>query len=311
LSSKESIGERSLRGAIGRNAGGQITGCLVGGNPYKQRALPNDPSLRRGASREAQLCQLSVEAGTARKQMADALLVIPARLASTRLPAKPLADLCGRPMIVHVLERATKAAVGPVVVATDSEEIVAAVGKAGGRAVMTRGDHPSGSDRVHEAADLIDPERRMKIVINVQGDMPSVEPGAIAAALRPLLDASVDIATTAAEIRDPAARDNPNFVKVVGSPVAAGRLRALYFTRASAPWGEGPLFHHFGLYAFRREALDRFVGLPPSPLELREKLEQLRALEAGMRIDVAIVERAPPEVNTPEDLDWVRASMRA
>jgi len=243
--------------------------------------------------------------------MADVLVIIPARMASTRLPGKPLADLCGKPMIVHVLQRATAAAVGPVVVATDSEEIVAAVAKAGGRAVMTRGDHQSGSDRVHEAAGLIDPERRARIVVNLQGDMPSIEPGAIASALRPLGDAQVDIATTAAEIRDPAARENPNFVKVVGSPVANTRLRALYFTRATAPWGEGPLYHHFGLYAFRREALDRFVVLPPSPLERREKLEQLRALEAGMRIDVAIVDRAPPEVNTPEDLDWVRASMRA
>ena len=242
--------------------------------------------------------------------MADVLVVIPARMASTRLPGKPLADLCGKPMVVHVLERASAAAVGPVAVATDSEEIVAAVAKAGGRAVMTRGDHQSGSDRVHEAAGLIDPERRARIVVNLQGDMPSIEPGAIAAALRPLGDAQVDIATTAAEIRDPAARENPNFVKVVGSPVANTRLRALYFTRATAPWGEGPLYHHFGLYAFRREALDRFVALPPSPLERREKLEQLRALEAGMRIDVAIVDRAPPEVNTPEDLDWVRASMR-
>ena len=242
--------------------------------------------------------------------MADVLVVIPARMASTRLPGKPLADLCGKPMVVHVLERASAAAVGPVTVATDSEEIVAAVAKAGGRAVMTRGDHQSGSDRVHEAAGLIDPERRARIVVNLQGDMPSIEPGAIASALRPLGDAQVDIATTAAEIRDPAARENPNFVKVVGSPVANTRLRALYFTRATAPWGEGPLYHHFGLYAFRREALDRFVALPPSPLERREKLEQLRALEAGMRIDVAIVDRAPPEVNTPEDLDWVRASMR-
>ena len=213
-------------------------------------------------------------------------------------------------MILHVLERAAAAAVGPVVVATDSAEIVAAVTAAGGRAVMTRDDHQSGSDRVHEAADLIDPERRASIVVNVQGDMPSLEPGAIAAALTPLADPQVDIATTAAVIRDPAARDDPNFVKVVGSPVAADRLRALYFTRANAPWGEGPLYHHFGLYAFRRDALRRFVALPPSTLERREKLEQLRALEAGMRIDVAIVDRAPPEVNTPEDLELVRAAMR-
>ena len=213
-------------------------------------------------------------------------------------------------MILHVLERAVAAAVGPVVVATDSAEIVAAVTAAGGRAVMTRDDHESGSDRVHEAADLIDPERRASIVVNVQGDMPSLEPGAIAAALTPLADPQVDIATTAAVIRDPAARDDPNFVKVVGSPVAADRLRALYFTRANAPWGEGPLYHHFGLYAFRRDALRRFVALPPSTLERREKLEQLRALEAGMRIDVAIVDRAPPEVNTPEDLELARAAMR-
>ena len=240
----------------------------------------------------------------------DVLVLIPARMASTRLPGKPLADLCGRPMILHVLERAVAAAVGPVVVATDSAEIVAAVTAAGGRAVMTRDDHESGSDRVHEAADLIDPERRASIVVNVQGDMPSFEPGAIAAALTPLADPQVDIATAAAEIRDPAARDNPNFVKVVGSPVAADRLRALYFTRANAPWGEGPLYHHFGLYAFRRGALGRFVALPPSTLERREKLEQLRALEAGMRIDVAIVDRAPPEVNTPEDLELARAAMR-
>jgi 3-deoxy-manno-octulosonate cytidylyltransferase (CMP-KDO synthetase) len=243
--------------------------------------------------------------------MADVLVVIPARMAATRLPGKPLADLCGKPMIVHVLERATAAAVGPVVVATDSEEIVTAVAKAGGRAVMTRADHESGSDRVREAADLVDLERRARIVVNVQGDMPTFDTSAIAAALGPLAERQVDIATTAAEIRDPAARQNPSFVKVVGSPVAPDRLRALYFTRATAPWGEGPLYHHFGLYAFRRDALDRFVALPPSALERRERLEQLRALEAGMRIDVAIVERAPPEVNTPEDLDWVRASMRA
>ncbi len=243
--------------------------------------------------------------------MDDVLVLIPARMASSRLPGKPLADLCGRPMILHVLERAMAAAVGSVAVATDSEKIVAAVTAGGGRAVMTRTDHESGSDRVHEAADAIDPERRAGIVVNVQGDMPTVEPDAIRAALELLADRGVDIATTAAEIRDPAARSNPNVVKVVGTPIAPGHLRALYFTRATAPWGEGPLYHHFGLYAFRRPALARFVALPPSALERREKLEQLRALEAGMRIDVAIVDRAPPEVNTPEDLDWVRAAMRA
>jgi 3-deoxy-manno-octulosonate cytidylyltransferase (CMP-KDO synthetase) len=242
--------------------------------------------------------------------MAEVLIVIPARMAATRLPGKPLADIGGKPMIAHVLERARAAAAGPVVVATDSEEIVAAVAKSGGRAVMTRGDHASGSDRVHEAADLVDPERKTSIVVNVQGDLPSFEPGAITALLAPLADPEVDIATLAAEIRDPAARDDPNIVKVVASPVGPDRLRVLYFTRAAAPWGEGPLYHHFGLYAFRRAALARFVGLAPSQLERREKLEQLRALEAGMRIDVMVVDRAPEEVNTPEDLERLRAELR-
>ena len=196
-----------------------------------------------------------------------------------------------------------------MVVATDSEEIGAAVAKSGGRAVMTRSDHQSGSDRVNEAANLLDPEREIEFVINVQGDLPSFAPSAIKAALDPLADAEVEIATVAAEIRDPAARENPHFVKVVGSPVSAERLRALYFTRATAPWGEGPLYQHFGLYAFRRAALAKFVALPPSPLERREKLEQLRAIEAGMRIDVSLVDRAPDEVNTPEDLERLRAEM--
>jgi 3-deoxy-manno-octulosonate cytidylyltransferase (CMP-KDO synthetase) len=243
--------------------------------------------------------------------MADILVVIPARLASSRLPRKPLAELAGRPMILHVMERAQQADIGPVVVATDADAIVAVVTAAGGRAVLTRDDHLSGSDRVNEAADLLDPDRRVGIVVNVQGDMPSVAPSAIRAALTPLSDGAVDIATTAAEIHDAALRADPNAVKVVGSPLGAERLRALYFTRATAPWGEGPLYHHFGLYAFRRQALARFVSLPPSALECRERLEQLRALEAGMRIDVAIVERAPPEVNVPADLAAADAALRA
>jgi 3-deoxy-manno-octulosonate cytidylyltransferase (CMP-KDO synthetase) len=243
--------------------------------------------------------------------MADILVIIPARMASSRLPRKPLAELAGRPMILHVMERAQQADIGPVVVATDAAAIVAVVNAAGGRAVMTRDDHPTGSDRINEAADILDPDRRVGIVVNVQGDMPSVEPSAIRAALTPLSDGAVDIATTAAEIHDPALRADPNSVKVVGSPLSAARLRALYFTRATAPWGEGPLYHHFGLYAFRRPALARFVSLPQSPLERRERLEQLRALEAGMRIDVAIVERAPPEVNVPADLAAASAALRA
>lgn len=241
----------------------------------------------------------------------DVLVIIPARMASSRLPGKPLADLAGRPMIVHVLERAQAAGIGPVVVATEAAEIAAVVTAAGGRAVLTRSDHPSGSDRVQEAADIVDPGRSAAIVVNVQGDMPTLEPHAIRAALAPLADPAVDIATAAAPIRDAAARNDPNVVKVVGSPLGPDRLRALYFTRATAPWGEGPLYHHFGLYAFRRAALARFVALPASTLEKRERLEQLRALEAGMRIDVALVERAPPEVNVAADIAPALAALAA
>jgi 3-deoxy-manno-octulosonate cytidylyltransferase (CMP-KDO synthetase) len=229
--------------------------------------------------------------------MADVLILIPARMAATRLPGKPLADIGGVPMIVHVLRRAQAAAIGPVVVATDSEAIAAAVGKAGGRAVLTRADHPSGSDRIYEALEQIDADGSAKIVVNLQGDMPTLSPAAI------------DIATIAAEIASPEERSDPNVVKVVGTAVSSGRLRALYFTRAVAPAGEGPLYHHIGLYAFRRAALEKFVKLPPSPLERREKLEQLRALEAGMRIDVALVDAVPLGVDTPADLEKARAML--
>ncbi len=241
--------------------------------------------------------------------MADVLILIPARLAATRLPGKPLAMIAGEPMIVHVLRRALAADIGPVVVATDAAEVAAAVDKAGGRAVMTAPDHASGSDRIFEALGKIDSARRAEIVVNVQGDEPTIEPAAIRAALLPLADAAVDIATLAAEIKVTAERVNPHVVKVVGTPVAPHRLRALYFTRATAPAGDGPLYHHIGLYAFRRAALERFVKLPPSPLERREKLEQLRALEAGMRIDVEIVGTVPLGVDTPEDLEKARAML--
>lgn len=233
----------------------------------------------------------------------DVVILIPARLAASRLPGKPLADIAGRPMIAHVLARAQEAGLGPVVVATDSEDISAAVEAAGGRAVMTRADHPSGSDRIFEALTRIDPTGRVRVVVNVQGDLPTLSPGDIAAALAPLADPAVDIATLAAEIRDPAQRTNPNVVKVVGSPVSDRRLRALYFTRATAPAGEGPLYHHIGLYAYRREALARFVALPPSSLERREKLEQLRALDNDIAIAVGLArERPGPGVDTEEDL---------
>jgi 3-deoxy-manno-octulosonate cytidylyltransferase (CMP-KDO synthetase) len=241
--------------------------------------------------------------------MADVLILIPTRMAATRLPGKPLAEIAGAPMIVHVLRRAEEAEIGPVIVATDAREIAMAVEKAGGRAVLTRADHASGSDRIFEALAQVDPQGSVKIVVNMQGDLPTLTPSAIAAALTPLADAAVDIATLAAEITVAKQRTDPNVVKAVGTPVAPGRLRALYFTRASAPAGEGPLYHHIGLYAYRRPALERFVKLPPSPLERRERLEQLRALEAGMRIDIALVDGVPLGVDTPEDLEKARAML--
>jgi 3-deoxy-manno-octulosonate cytidylyltransferase (CMP-KDO synthetase) len=234
------------------------------------------------------------------------LILIPARMAANRLPGKPLADIGGEPMIVHVLRSAQAAGIGPVAVATDSEAIAACVEKAGGRAVMTRADHGSGSDRVFEALQSMDPSGQTEIIVNLQGDLPTLAPADIVAALRPLADTGVDIATLAAEITDARERANPNVVKVVGSPVAPRRLRALYFTRADAPGGEGPFYHHIGIYAYRRSALARFVSLPPSPLEHRERLEQLRALEDGMRIDVTVVDAVPLGVDTAEDLARAR-----
>jgi 3-deoxy-manno-octulosonate cytidylyltransferase (CMP-KDO synthetase) len=239
--------------------------------------------------------------------MQRTLTVIPARMQSTRLPGKPMADIAGAPMIVHVWRRAMAAETGRVVVATDSADIVAAVRKAGGEAVMTRADHASGSDRVFEAVNHVDPDGDFEIVLNLQGDLPTLAPRLPAACVAPLLDKGPDIATIAAEIRDEAERTNPNVVKVVGTPTRVpGRLRALLFTRATAPYGEGPLYHHIGIYAFRRSALERFVSMRPSALEQREKLEQLRALENGMRIDVTLVDTVPLGVDTPEDLERAR-----
>ena len=209
--------------------------------------------------------------------MANVIIVIPARMKATRLPGKPLADINGEPMIVHVWRRAMAAEAGRVVVATDSEEIIAAVRRAGGEAVATREDHASGSDRVFEAVSRVDPDGDSDFVVNLQGDLPTLEPRLVTACLSPLKDKAVQIGTLAAEITDAAERSNPNVVKVVGTRVGpAGqippRLRALYFTRAEAPTGQGPLYHHIGIYAYRRSALERFVSLKPSPLELRERL---------------------------------------
>jgi 3-deoxy-manno-octulosonate cytidylyltransferase (CMP-KDO synthetase) len=229
-------------------------------------------------------------------------------MASRRLPGKPLADIAGRPMIVHVLDRARESGLGPVFVATDSKEIAATVSKAGGQVVMTRTDHASGSDRIFEAMEQIG--SGADIIVNVQGDLPTIDPADIRAALVPMADPAVDIGTLAAEIRRPEERTDPNVVKVVGTPVGnSGGLRALYFTRATAPHGDGPLYHHIGLYVYRRAALGRFVRLPPSTLERREKLEQLRALEAGMRIDVALVASVPLGVDTPDDLEAARVML--
>jgi 3-deoxy-manno-octulosonate cytidylyltransferase (CMP-KDO synthetase) len=238
--------------------------------------------------------------------MPDTIILIPARMASTRLPGKPLVDIAGLPMIVHVLLRAQQAKIGEAVVATDSEAVAAAVEKAGGRALMTRSDHISGSDRIYEALTALDPEHRFGIVVNVQGDLPTIDPADIRAALMPLSDPAVDIATVAAVISDPAERSNPNVVKVKGTSVAPDHLRAESFTRDDTS-GPGPHYHHIGLYAFRRPALERFVRLAPSANEQREKLEQLRALDAGMRIDVVVVKSVPLGVDTPQELAKARA----
>jgi len=234
------------------------------------------------------------------------LILIPARMASTRLPGKPLADIAGEPMIVHVAARAAESRLGRVVVATDTEAVANAVREHGFEAVMTRADHQSGSDRIFEALTRLDPEGEVETVVNLQGDLPTIDPETIRAALSPLDDPSVDIATLGVEILCEEEKTNSNVVKIVGSPLSASRLRALYFTRATAPWGEGPLYHHVGLYAYRRAALQRFVSLTPSPLEMRERLEQLRALEAGMRIDAEIVRSVPLGVDTSEDLERAR-----
>lgn len=235
------------------------------------------------------------------------IILIPARMASTRLPGKPLADICGMPMIVQVMLRAQEAEQGPVVVAAAEKEIAGAVEKAGGVAALTDPSHPSGSDRIWEALQKIDPNGAYDVVVNVQGDLPTLDPALIKAAVAVLENPEVDIATLVCEIKDPQERTNPNVVKVVKGQGS----RALYFTRATAPHGEGPLYHHIGLYAYRRAALKRFVALPPSMLEKREKLEQLRALEHGMRIDVAVVDTVPLGVDTPEDLEKARAVLGA
>jgi 3-deoxy-manno-octulosonate cytidylyltransferase (CMP-KDO synthetase) len=240
------------------------------------------------------------------------LIVIPARLAATRLPDKPMAEIAGEPMIVHVWRRAMESGCGPVLVATDAEAVRDAVAAAGGEAAMTRPDHASGSDRIYEALQQFDPDRCIDTVVNLQGDLPTLDPALVRACVAALHEGEADIGTIAAEIVREEERTDPNVVKVVGSPLGRGGvLNALYFTRATAPYGDGPLYHHIGIYAFRRAALERFVSLPPSPLETREKLEQLRALEAGFRIHVGLVDTVPLGVDTPADLARARQILEA
>ncbi|MBS0274099.1 MAG: 3-deoxy-manno-octulosonate cytidylyltransferase [Proteobacteria bacterium] len=240
------------------------------------------------------------------------LIVIPARMASTRLPGKPLADIAGLPMIVRVWKQAIAAKLGPVIVASAEREIADSIEKAGGIAVMTDPDLPSGSDRVFQAVEAFDPDRRHDVVVNLQGDLPALDPAYVRAVADVLAPTGADIATLVAEIDDPADYGNPSVVKPVVTWDATGdRGRALYFTRARAPANDGPLYHHIGIYAFQRDALSRFVKLPPSALERREKLEQLRALEANMSIAVARVDSVPLSVDTPADLEKARAAIAA
>lgn len=243
--------------------------------------------------------------------MYNTLIVIPARLEANRLPGKPMVDIAGRPMIEHVWRRACAAEAGRVVVATDADEVFETIRGSGGEAVMTRSDHASGSDRVYEAINKVDPEGDAEFIVNLQGDLPTFDPKLVQACLQPLRQKGPHISTLVAEIVDEDERDDPNTVKLVGSPMAGidvlgaphEVLRALYFTRATAPFGDGPLYHHIGIYGYRRSALERFVTLRPSALEKRERLEQLRALEDGMRIDAVVVDTVPLGVDTPADLE--------
>lgn len=242
------------------------------------------------------------------------IVLIPARMKSVRLPNKPLADICGEPMIVQVWRRAMEAAIGPVCVAAGEPEIAEAVTRAGGTAVLTDPGHPSGSDRIFEALRKLDPAGRHDAIVNLQGDLPTILPEVIRRVLDPLAEAAVDIATLAVRITRDVERSDPNVVKAVAAfDPGQGRdvARALYFSRATVPANEGPHYHHVGLYAYRRAALERFVALPPGTLEQRERLEQLRALEAGMRIDVALVDTVPLGVDTPAELERARAILAA
>lgn len=242
----------------------------------------------------------------------SAIVLIPSRMAASRLPDKPLADVAGLPLVVQVLRRAIEAGVGPVVVACCDRPVAEAVEQAGGRAIMTDPAHPSGSDRIFEALQTVDPGCRHDIVVNLQGDLPTIPPADVAAVLDALTSSGADVATIAAEIRSERERGAESVVKAIVS-LQPGSVQgpALYFTRTTAPWGEGPHYHHIGIYAYRREALARFVALAPAPLERRERLEQLRLLENGLRITCRIVDTVPLGVDTPEDLEEARRLLGA
>lgn len=236
------------------------------------------------------------------------MVMIPARRAASRLPDKPLADIAGDPMIVHVWRRAMEADLGPVIVATDDSHVVERIEAEGGRAVLTNPDHPSGSDRIYEALQKVDPNDEVEVIVNLQGDLPTLDPIHIRRCAELVAEAGADIGTLVAEITTQEERENPSVVKAVTAfEEGEDEAKALYFTRATAPTGEGPLWHHIGIYTYTKDALARFVSLPPSLLEQREKLEQLRALEAGMNIRVARVDTVPLGVDTPADLETARA----
>lgn len=236
------------------------------------------------------------------------IVIIPARMAATRLPRKPLLDIHGKPMILHVYDRALEADIGHIIVAAGDKEIYDVVRDAGLNAVLTNPELPSGSDRVYQALTIIDPNENYDTIINLQGDLPTIDPVLLSAILSPLKRKEVDISTLASIIHTDDEKMNENVVKVVMSPDNQYENigRALYFTRATAPWGEGNLLHHIGVYGYQRNALKHFIQLSPSYLEKREKLEQLRALENNMRIDVTVVDTIPIGVDTPDDLEKAR-----
>lgn len=243
--------------------------------------------------------------------MTKTIIVIPSRLASTRLPQKPLALVQGVAMVVRVWQQAMAANIGPVIVACCGEEIAAAIHQAGGQAIITDPDLPSGTDRVVAALNQFDPLKEYDIVINLQGDLPFVNPEDIRKALIPLVNPAVDIATLGTKIMDASDINNPHIVKIAcggWNPMSGEKVaRAIYFSRQAIPANATDYYHHVGIYAYRRAALTRFVQLAPSYLETTEKLEQLRALEDGMRIEVAFISTVPHSIDTPEDLERVTA----